>query len=123
MKQPELLAPAGNYEKAMIAFRYGADAVYVGGTVFGLRKYADNVSDNELQKLITYANKNQKAVYVVLNAFAHNSDITLHIENLQGSNGHHVIESCYKGLARCLKEAISIDPRMSDSIPTTKGIL
>jgi len=56
-------------------------------------------------------------------AFAHNSDITLHIENLQGSNGHHVIESCYKALARCLKEAISIDPRMSDSIPTTKGIL
>ena len=75
MKQPELLAPAGNYEKAMIAFRYGADAVYVGGTVFGLRKYADNVSNNELQKLIAYANKNQKAVYVVLNAFAHNSDI------------------------------------------------
>ena len=56
-------------------------------------------------------------------AFAHNSDITLHIENLQVINGHHVIESCYKGLARCLKEATSIDPRMSDSIPTTKGIL
>ncbi len=57
LKKPELLAPAGNYEKAMIAFHYGADAVYVGGTVFGLRKYADNLSDSELKNLITYANK------------------------------------------------------------------
>tara|TARA_B100001121_G_C18679773_1_gene617981 strand:- start:1404 stop:2006 length:603 start_codon:yes stop_codon:yes gene_type:complete len=56
-------------------------------------------------------------------AFAHNSDITLHIENLHGSNAHHIIESCYKGLARCIRKAISIDPRTSDSIPTTKGIL
>ena len=56
-------------------------------------------------------------------AFAHNSAITLHIENLHGSNAHHIIESCYKGLARCLKDAISIDPRASNSIPTTKGIL
>tara|TARA_B100000927_G_scaffold291000_2_gene291440 strand:- start:2433 stop:3035 length:603 start_codon:yes stop_codon:yes gene_type:complete len=56
-------------------------------------------------------------------AFAHNSDMTLHIENLQGSNAHHIIESCYKGLARCLREAIAIDPRASGSIPTTKGIL
>ena len=43
-------------------------------------------------------------------AFAHNSDMTLHIENLHGSNAHHIIESCYKGLARCIREAIAIDP-------------
>ncbi|MEC7088788.1 MAG: imidazoleglycerol-phosphate dehydratase HisB [Pseudomonadota bacterium] len=56
-------------------------------------------------------------------AFAHNSDMTLHIENLHGSNAHHIIESCYKGLARCIREAIAIDPLTSGSIPTTKGIL
>ena len=53
-------------------------------------------------------------------AFAHNSDMTLHIENLHGSNAHHIIESCYKGLARCIREAIAIDPLTSGSIPTTK---
>ena len=56
-------------------------------------------------------------------AFAHNSDMTLHIENLHGSNAHHIIESCYKGLARCIREAIAIDPLTPGSIPTTKGIL
>ena len=56
-------------------------------------------------------------------AFAHNSAMTLHIENLHGSNAHHIIESCYKGLARCIREAIAIDPLTSGSIPTTKGIL
>ena len=56
-------------------------------------------------------------------AFAHNSDMTLHIENLHGSNAHHIIESCYKGLARCIREAIAIDPLTSGSIPTTKGIV
>ena len=56
-------------------------------------------------------------------AFAHNSDMTLHIENLHGSNAHHIIESCYKGLARCIRDAIAIDPLTSGSIPTTKGIL
>ena len=56
-------------------------------------------------------------------AFAHNSDMTLHIENLHGSNAHHIIESCYKGLARCIREAIAIDPLTSGSIPTTKGLL
>ena len=56
-------------------------------------------------------------------AFAHNSDMTLHIENLHGSNAHHIIESCYKGLARCIREAIAIDPLTPGSIPTTKRIL
>ena len=56
-------------------------------------------------------------------AFAQNSGATLHIENLYGINNHHIVESCYKGLARVLREAISIDPRKSDAIPSTKGQL
>ncbi|MCI5050116.1 MAG: imidazoleglycerol-phosphate dehydratase HisB [Rickettsiales bacterium] len=56
-------------------------------------------------------------------AFAMNSGATLHIETLYGINNHHIVESCYKGLARVLRAAIAIDPRKSDAIPSTKGQL
>jgi imidazoleglycerol-phosphate dehydratase len=49
--------------------------------------------------------------------------VTLHIENLYGENNHHIVESCFKGLARALREAIEIDPRKSDTVPSTKGML
>ncbi len=56
-------------------------------------------------------------------AFAQAAGITLHVENLYGTNNHHIVESCYKGLARALRQAISIDPRKADSVPSTKGTL
>lgn len=56
-------------------------------------------------------------------AFAQNAGITLHVENLYGENSHHVVETCFKGLARALRAAISIDPRTSGEIPSTKGKL
>jgi imidazoleglycerol-phosphate dehydratase len=56
-------------------------------------------------------------------AFAQNAGLTLHIENLYGENNHHIVESCFKGLARALRQAIEIDPRKSDSVPSTKGVL
>lgn len=56
-------------------------------------------------------------------SFAQSAGITLHVENLYGSNNHHIVESCFKGLARALREAIEIDPRKADAIPSTKGIL
>lgn len=56
-------------------------------------------------------------------AFAFAAGATLHVENLYGVNNHHIIESCYKGLARALRVAIEIDPRKSDAIPSTKGTL
>ncbi len=56
-------------------------------------------------------------------AFAQNAGLTLHIENLYGENNHHIVESCYKGLARALRQAIEIDPRKSDAVPSTKGVL
>lgn len=56
-------------------------------------------------------------------AFAFAAGATLHVENLYGVNNHHIVESCYKGLARALREAIAIDPRKSDDIPSTKGTL
>jgi imidazoleglycerol-phosphate dehydratase len=56
-------------------------------------------------------------------AFAQNAGLTLHIENLYGENNHHIVESCYKGLARALRQAVAIDPRKSDQVPSTKGVL
>jgi imidazoleglycerol-phosphate dehydratase len=56
-------------------------------------------------------------------AFAQHAGLTLHVENLYGDNTHHIIESCYKGLARALRQAIEIDPRKADAVPSTKGSL
>ena len=56
-------------------------------------------------------------------AFAQNAGLTCHVENLYGENNHHVIESCYKGLARALGQALAIDPRQKDLVPSTKGTL
>ena len=56
-------------------------------------------------------------------AFSQAAGITLHIENIYGDNSHHIIESCFKGLARSLRTALEMDPRNKKSIPSTKGSL
>lgn len=56
-------------------------------------------------------------------AFAFAAGVTLHVENLYGENNHHIIESCFKGLARAIRTAAAIDPRAKDAIPSTKGTL
>ena len=56
-------------------------------------------------------------------AFAGAAGITLHIETLYGVNNHHIVESCFKGLARALRTAIAIDPRKAGDVPSTKGTL
>lgn len=56
-------------------------------------------------------------------AFAMNAGTTLHVETLYGSNAHHIAESCFKALARALKSAVAIDPRLEGQLPTTKGKL
>jgi imidazoleglycerol-phosphate dehydratase len=56
-------------------------------------------------------------------AFAMNAGITLHVETLYGDNAHHVAESCFKGLARALRQAVAVDPREQGRVPSTKGSL
>ena len=56
-------------------------------------------------------------------AFAMNAGITLHVETLYGDNGHHIAESCFKGLARALRIAVAVDPRAKGEVPSTKGSL
>ncbi|MCR9071019.1 MAG: imidazoleglycerol-phosphate dehydratase HisB [Alphaproteobacteria bacterium] len=56
-------------------------------------------------------------------AFAQASGATLHVDNLKGENSHHIVETCFKGLARALRAAVEIDPRKADAVPSTKGAL
>jgi putative protease len=75
MKKPELLAPAGDFEKMKTAFRFGADAVYLGGERFGLRVASKNFGDEELEKAVHYAHEQGKKIHVTLNTIAHNEDL------------------------------------------------
>ena len=56
-------------------------------------------------------------------AFSQSAGITLHVENIYGDNSHHKIESCYKGLARALRDAVQVDQRAENIIPSTKGTI
>ncbi|HEX9078624.1 MAG TPA: U32 family peptidase [Desulfuromonadaceae bacterium] len=75
MGKPELLAPAGNMEKLEIAVRYGADAVYLGGTAFGLRNLADNFTPEEMAKGLEYCHDRGVRVYLTVNSFPHNDGL------------------------------------------------
>jgi imidazoleglycerol-phosphate dehydratase len=56
-------------------------------------------------------------------SFAQTAGLTLHVENLYGRNNHHLVESAFKALARALRQAVAIDPRKADAVPSTKGTL
>ncbi|MFZ5996549.1 MAG: peptidase U32 family protein [Nitrospirota bacterium] len=75
MKKPELLAPAGDFEKLVTAIHYGADAVYLGDSRFSLRGKARNFYPGELQRAVDYARGQGVKVYVTVNIFPHNRDI------------------------------------------------
>lgn len=75
MKKPELLVPASSLEVLKTAVRYGADAVYIGGEVFGLRAKAKNFSLEEMKEGVKFAHRYNVKVYVTANILAHNSDI------------------------------------------------
>lgn len=75
MKKIELLAPAGDLEKLKMAIRYGADAVYLGGDSFGLRKSAKNFSIEQIEEGIIFAHERGKKVYITLNIVPHDEDM------------------------------------------------
>lgn len=74
-KKVELLAPAGNLEKLIMALEYGADAVYIGGGEFGLRAGADNFTLKEMKNGVDYAHTRKRKVYLALNAIVHNEEL------------------------------------------------
>lgn len=82
-QKPELLAPAGDFEKLKYALAYGADAVYVGGSAYGLRAYAGNFGPEELKSAIEYTHQAGKKIYIAVNIFAHEEDFEGMAEYLQ----------------------------------------
>lgn len=76
MNRPELLAPAGNLEKLKAAIEFGADAVYLGGSKLNLRAFADNFTSEELRQGIEFAHSRGKKVYVTVNIFPHDEDLS-----------------------------------------------
>src|SRR5690606_21912308 len=75
MHKPELLAPAGDLEKLKMAINYGADAVYLGGERFGLRKASKNFTIEQIKEGVQYAHNRGKKVYVTMNVIPHNDDL------------------------------------------------
>ena len=74
-RKPALLMPAGGMETLKVAVNYGADAVYMGGSSFGLRAKADNFTIEEMKQAVEYAHAHNVKVYVTVNIFAHNEDV------------------------------------------------
>ena len=74
MKNFELLAPAGNFDKLKTALYYGADAVYVGGTIFSLRALSENFNREQLREAVEYTHERNKKIYVAVNILAKNAD-------------------------------------------------
>ena len=73
---PELLAPAGNFDKLVTAIHYGADAVYLGGKAFSLRAKAGNFTDEQMGQAVEYAHAHRVKVYATVNIIAHNRDLS-----------------------------------------------
>lgn len=76
MKKPEILAPAGDLEKLKFALAYGADAVYAGGSSFGLRAYAGNFNPWEMRLAVEYTHRLGRKIYITVNIFAHEEDFS-----------------------------------------------
>lgn len=81
--KPELLAPAGDLERLKVALLYGADAVYIGGKIFGLRANAINFSSEEMKEAVTFAHSLNKKVYVTVNMVLHNKEIKFLLDYLK----------------------------------------
>jgi putative protease len=124
MKRPELLAPAGDFEKLKTAIHYGADAVYLGDSRFSLRNKAGNFGPEELGKAVRYARLHGVRAYVTVNIFPHNRDlkeIEEHIELLKEIGPDAVILSDPGVFAMLRKKAPDIDIHVSTQANITNS--
>ncbi len=107
-------------------FRYGAAVIPMDETLTGVALDASNRPYLIWKVAFTRAKLGEMDTELFkewFQAFAQAAGVTLHIENVYGENNHHIIESCYKGLARSLRQAVEIDPRKAGAVPSTKGVL
>lgn len=122
MKKIELLAPAGTLNKAKIAFYYGADAVYFAGKKFGLRAFAQNFEENEMEDAVKLAHKLGKKVYITVNILAHEDDfdgLSEYVLYLQKINVDAVIVSDL-GIISLIRE---VAPKMEVHVSTQANVL
>ncbi len=120
MNKVELLAPAGNLEKAKIALMYGADAVYVGGKAFSLRARASNFSVTEIEELVEFAHNLNKKVYVTMNIIPHDTDFTgleEYLKDLERAKVDAIIVSSLY----IIKKAREIVPNLEVHLSTQKS--
>ena len=119
---PELLSPAGNFEKLKAALLYGADAVYLAGTRFGMRSAADNFTSDELFEAVKYVHERGKKIYLTLNTMPHNyeyPDLRAFLEYIKDAG----IDACIvadMGVMYLIKE---IMPDMEIHVSTQASIV
>jgi putative protease len=121
MKSPELLAPAGNFEKLETALHYGADAVYMGISGLSLRAKADNFTSQELHQAAGLVRSLGKKLYITVNIFPHNRDISIikhHLQELKNIRPDGIIISD----PGALELAMEIVPRIPVHISTQANI-
>ncbi len=124
MNKVELLAPAGNLEKAQIALLYGADAVYVGGKQFSLRARASNFSLADIDELTSFAHSLNKKVYVTMNIIPHESDmegVDEYLIALKERNVDAIIVSSPYIISRAKLVAPTMEVHLSTQISVTNS--
>ncbi|MBQ2713779.1 MAG: U32 family peptidase [Clostridia bacterium] len=120
--KPELLAPAGTFEKMKTAFRFGADAVYFAGKKFGLRAFAGNFDEEEIETAVKYAHGLNKKVYITINILAHEDDfdgLPEYIKYLEKAGVDAVIVADF-GIVNVIKETC---PNLEVHISTQANVL
>ncbi len=121
-KKPELLAPAGNFEKMEIAFHFGADAVYLAGKDFSLRNFSGNFTEHELTEAVRYARARSGKVYLACNVYARNEEqdrLQAYLETI-GRIAPHAIILSDPGVLRLARRLLpGIDIHLSTQANTT----
>ena len=124
MNKIELLAPAGNLEKAKIALLYGADAVYVGGKSFSLRARASNFTITDIRELCNFAHGLNKKVYVTMNIIPHDEDLNeleKYLKDIDNCGVDAIITSSLYIIKTCEKVAPRIERHVSTQMSITNS--
>lgn len=121
MQKIELLAPAGNLEKARIALMYGADAVYVGGKMFSLRARASNFDISDIEELCKFAKELNKKVYVTMNILPHDEDF-FGLEEYIIALDKAGVDAIITSSLHIVRTSLRIAPRMECHISTQMSI-
>jgi len=119
MKKPELLAPAGDMEKLNMAVRYGADAVYLAGTSFGMRSFAGNFTPEALPKAVRLAHEHGVRVHVTVNTMARNDEIRAlpaHLELLEDCGADALIVADLGAFRLCERYAPHCERHVSTQV-------